>query len=163
MISSDGGPFTFENQELGAIEEIFFTRLPNTDFPGQWLPFCIPCSYILRDPHIARDMFVSVIRSGMSSVIRKRRLEATIISEHWTLHPSGRNTEAQAENMVSARRMYLQFLRIRGKKFISPPPVKKSQELIMLSLQVNPHCSLPPRGIAEACSCPCWRSLFLPS
>ena len=91
----------------------------------------------------------------MRSVIRRRRLEAKIIklSEHWTPHPSGRNTEALAETMMSARRVYLQFLRIRGKKFISLPPVKRSQELIMLSLQMNPHYSLPPRGIAEACSC----------
>ena len=78
----------------------------------------------------------------MSSVIRRRRLAAKVIFEYWTLHPSGRNTEALAEIMMPARRMYLQFLTIRGKKFISPSPVKKSQELSMLYCDVGNFCNL---------------------
>ena len=134
MISSDGGPFSFENQELRPLNRLllFYTSSEHR-FPRRWLlPFCIPWSYILGHPHIARDIFVSLLDSGMSSVIRRRRLAAKVIFEYWTLHPSGRNTGALAKIMMPARRMYLQFLTIRGKKFISPPPVKRSQELSML-------------------------------
>ena len=144
MVSSDDGPFSFENRELGPLNRLFlFYTSSEHRFPRRWLlPFCIPWSYILGHPHIARDIFVSLIDSGMSSVIRRRRLAAKVIFEYWTLHPSGRNTEALAEIMMPARRMYLQFLTIRGKKFISPSPVKKSQELSMLYCDVGNFCNL---------------------
>ena len=69
-------------------------------------------------------------------------MAAKIIFEYWTLHPSGRNTETLAVIMMPARRMYLQFLRIRGKKFISPTPVKRSQELSMLFYYRINFCNL---------------------
>ena len=144
MISSDDGPFSFENRELVPLNRLFlFLTASYQRFPRRWLlPFCIPWSYILGHPHIARDIFVSLIDSGMSSVIRRRRLAAKVIFEYWTLHPSGRNTEALAEIMMPARRMYLQFLTIRGKKFISPSPVKRSQELSMLYYYMRNFCNL---------------------
>ena len=82
------------------------------------------------------------LHSGMSSVIRRRRLATKVIFEYWRLHPIGRNTETLAEIMMPARRMYLQFLTIRGKKFISPSPVKKSQELSMLYYHMRNFCNL---------------------
>ena len=139
MISSDSG---LKTRSWAPLNRFFSTRLSNTDFPCLWQPFCIPWSYILGHPHIARDIFVSLIRSGMSSVIRRCRLAAKIIFEYRTLHPIGRNTEALAEIMMPARRMYLQFLTIRGKKFISPSPVKKSQELSMLYYYKRNFCNL---------------------
>ena len=117
------------------------TRLPNTDFP------VVGCCHFASPGHTSSDTLISrgtylSLHSGMSSVIRRRRLAAKIIFEYWTLHPIGRNTETLAEIMMPAWRMYLQFLTIRGKKFISPPPVKRSQELSMLYYYMRNFFSL---------------------
>ena len=117
------------------------TRLPNTDFP------VVGCCHFASPGHtcsntlISRGTYLS-LHSGMSSVIRRRRLATKVIFEYWRLHPIGRNTETLAEIMMPARRMYLQFLTIRGKKFISLSPVKKSQELSMLYYHMRNFCNL---------------------
>ena len=63
----------------GPLNRFFSTRLPNTDFPVVCCDFVSPGHTSYCQGHI--DPF----SSSKSSVIRRRRLEAKITYEHWTL------------------------------------------------------------------------------
>ena len=63
----------------GPLNRFFSTRLPNTDFP-------VVCYHFVSPGHTSYCQgHIYPFSSSMSSVIRRRRLEAKIIYEHWTL------------------------------------------------------------------------------